>query len=345
MILTLSVANSIIKPEMHLQLVLQVPSGVTITGEGITGGCTVQCSVPYLIPSGQNKEFAFTAVAGEPGIYEIESQMVWYFGGDPETTQGGKSETLRLQVSTPEEPPAPTPTSEPTPEPTLPPHVGQPTLNLHATQTEVTLGDPVRLQLSVVNSIARPVMTLKLILQVPSGWSMSGSGFAGSCTGQCTATYDVASGDQRSIDIEMQPNQAGSFTAESQMEWWFGNDVSTLDGTTVSLPLTVLGQTTATQRNAATRGVTAPAAVTPTSPPPPPPVVPARESGGGCNSVSDYAGPASLALMGLLILPAVGLVGRNILPRLPLRRPDGMGRKVLAMRGLAGIVNRKRNKA
>ena len=174
---------------------------------------------------------------------------------------------------------------------------------------------------------------------------MSGSGFAGSCTVQCTATYDVASGYQRSIDIEMQPNQAGSFTAESQMEWWFGNDVSTLDGTTVSLPLTVPGQTTAAQRNAATRGVTAPAAVTPTSPPPPPPVVPARESGGGCNSVSDYAGPASLALMGLLILPAVGLVGRNILPRLPLRRPDGMGRKVLAMRGLAGIVNRKRNKA
>ena len=144
---------------------------------------------------------------------------------------------------------------------------------------------------------------------------------AGSCTGQCTATYDVASGDQRSVDIEMQPNQAGSFTVESQMEWWFGNDVSTLDGKTVSLPLTVLGQTTATQRNAATRGIVAPVAVAPTSAPPPPPVVPASESGGGCNSISDPAGPASLALMGLLILPAVGLVGRNILPRLPLRRP------------------------
>ena len=265
-------------------------------------------------------------MANEPGIYEIESQMVWYFGDDPETTQGGKTETLRLQVSPPQETPAPTPTLEPTQEPTLPPHVGQPTLNLHATQTEVTLGDPVRLQLSVVNSIARPVMTLKLILQVPSGWSMSGSGFAGSCTGQCTATYDVASGDQRSIDIEMQPNQAGSFTVESQMEWWFGNDVSTLDGKTVSLPLTVLGQTTATQRNAATRGIVAPVAVAPTSAPPPPPVVPASESAGGGNSISDSAGPASLALSGLLILPAVGLVGRNILPRPPLRRPDGRRR-------------------
>ena len=41
MVLTLSVANSIIKPDMHLQLILQVPYGVTVTGEGITGGCTV----------------------------------------------------------------------------------------------------------------------------------------------------------------------------------------------------------------------------------------------------------------------------------------------------------------
>ena len=332
-ILTLSVANSIIKPEMHLQLVLQVPSGVTITGEGITGGCTVQCSVPYLIPTGQNKEFAFTAVAGEPGIYEIESQMVWFFGDDPETTQGGKSETLRLRVSAPQEPPAPTPTLEPTPEPTLPPHVGQPTLNLHATQTEVTLGNAVRLQLSVVNSIARPVMTLKLILQVPSGWSMSGSGFAGSCTGQCTATYLVASGDQRSIDIDMQPNQAGSFTAEAQMEWWFEDDVSTLDGKAVSLPMVVID----------------PSAPTPVSPPTSvpeptvaaaaPPFTPSSSDNGGCNSLSG-SGPGSLLLLALLILPVVGLVARPLLSRGPVLRAaltpfDWVARLVLVGPGQA----------
>ena len=166
-------------------------------------------------------------------------------------------------------------------------------------------------------------MTLKLILQVPSGWSISGTGFAGSCTGQCTAKYDVASGDQRSKDIEMEPNQAGSFTVESQMEWWFGNDLSTLDGKEVSLPLAVIDGGIA-------RGGGVPTAVgTPTSPPPAPPVIPASE-GGGCNSMTDSAGPGSLVLLGLLILPVVGLVARPPLSRGPVSRavvPPGGPRK------------------
>ena len=306
-VLTLSVANSIIKPEMTLQLVLQLPSGLLVSGDGGIGEeCSVQCVGIYTVPTGENKYFLLTAVANQPGSFDIEGRMEWFFGGDPETTHDGDAEKLRLNVLQPQLSPTPTPTPTPTPEPTLPPHVGQPTVNLHATQTEVKLGDPVKLQLSVVNSIAKPEMTLKLILQVPSGWSMSGSGFAESCTGQCTAIYDVASGDQESIELEMQPNQAGSFTVEAQMEWWFENDTATLDGKAVSLPLNVVPL------------------VEPTSPPPalaPTPTFSFPESNdGGCNSIGGSGGAGSLVLLGLLILPVVGLMARPLMSRPALPR-------------------------
>ena len=295
--LTLSVANSIIKPEMTLQLVLQLPSGLLVSGEGGIGEeCSVQCVGIYKVATGENKDFLLSAVANQPGSFDIDGRMEWYFGNDLDTTHDGDAEKLRLEVVEPQLPPTPTPTPTPTPEPTLPPHVGQPTVNLHATQTEIKLGDPVMLQLSVVNSIAKPEMTLKLILQVPSGWSMSGSGFTESCTGQCTATYDVASGDQKSIELEMQPNQAGSFTVEAQMEWWFEDDTSTLNGKAVSLPLSVVPLATPI----------------PTSAPQSPAPVPTSGGGGGCNSIG---GSGSLVLLGLLILPVVGLMARPLMTR------------------------------
>ena len=157
-----------------------------------------------------------------------------------------------------------------------------------------------------MNSIAKPEMTLKLILQVPSGWSMSGSGFTESCTGQCTATYQVASGDQRSIELEMQPNQSGSFVVEAQMEWWFGDDPTTLDGGAVELPLTVVplatpvgGPTLAPQRAAP---------------------IPTSGGGDGCFSAGGSGGSGSLMLLGLLILPVVGLMARPLLSRPALPR-------------------------
>ena len=334
MVLTLSVANSIVQPEMTLQLVLQLPSGLLVSGEGGIGDeCSVQCVGIYEVGTGENKDFLLSAVANQPGSFDIDGRMEWYFGEELDETQDGDVETLRIDVVAPQLPPTPTPTPTPTPEPTLPPHVGQPTVNLHTTQTEVQLGDPVRLQVSVVNSIAKPEMTLKLIMQVPSGWSMSGSGFTESCTGQCTATYEVASGDQRSIEFDMQPNQVGSFTAEAQMEWWFDDDVSTLDGKAVSLPMVVIDP------SAPVPGPEPTAVPAPTVAVAPPPFTPSGSDNGGCNSLSG-SGPGSLVLLALLILPVVGLVARPLLSRGPVPREaltpfDWVSRLVLVGPGQA----------
>ena len=192
--LTLSVANSITQPEMTLQLVLQLPTGVVIIGgEGLEAAatCTTQCSVTYKIPTGENRDFILTAVANSPGPYEVEGHVVWFFGDAP-SISARKRVALPFTVVDP-------------------PELSAPTVNLHATQTEVNIRNPIVLNLAADNSIAKPEMTLKFILQAPSGWSVSGAGFTEACSGQCTATYKVPSGAQRSINIEMMPNQAGSF--------------------------------------------------------------------------------------------------------------------------------------
>lgn len=121
----------------------------------------------------------------------------------------------------------------------LPGGPGEPSIYLHGTQTQVTLGQPVRLDLSVVNSIGRPDMTVQLILRVPSGWTLSGAGFVESCTGQCTSVYEISAGGNRSIQLNLQPNQDGAFMVQGRLEWFFGGDTSTLDGQNLSLPITV----------------------------------------------------------------------------------------------------------
>ena len=81
MVLTLSVANSIVKPEMTLQLVLQLPSGLLVSGEGGIGDeCSVQCVGIYQVGTGENKDFLLSAVANQPGSFDIDGRMEWYFG-------------------------------------------------------------------------------------------------------------------------------------------------------------------------------------------------------------------------------------------------------------------------
>ena len=305
--LTLSVANSISRPEMTLQLVLQLPSGVSINGEGLGRECSVQCAIIYRVPAGENKEFPLTAIANQTGSFNIDGLTEWYFGDEPIGTHFGETVSQTLEVVEPAPASTETPTFLATSTPTLPPHVGEPTVNLHSTRTAVSLGEPVKLVLSVVNSIAKPEMTLKLILQVPSGWSITGAGFADSCSGQCTAIYEVPSGKERAINLTMLPNQPGSFVVDAQMEWWFGDDRATLDGGRKSLELTVAGS-----RHAAS--TLAPTAELPAITAPP-----AGEKENGCGTPMVSNGESDLAWLGLLVLPLLGLVSRPIGSR---TRPD-----------------------
>ena len=111
----------------------------------------------------------------------------------------------------------------PTPKPTTP--IGQPTVNFHASQTEVLLGEPVLLTLSVANSIIKPEMTLQLVLQLPSGILVSGEGGIGEeCSVQCVGIYKVVTGENKDFLLTAVANQPGSFDIDGRMEWYFGNE-------------------------------------------------------------------------------------------------------------------------
>lgn len=194
---------------------------------------------------------------------------------------------------------APTATPIPTltPTPVVPSECspGEPCAYLYGTRTTVKLNEPVLLDLSIVNSIVKPAMTVQLLLRVPSGWTLSGAGSAEACTGQCTAKYEVRAGGNRSTQITVQPNQPGSFVIQGRLEWFFGEDKSTVAGGNLSLPVTV----------------EPPATPTPTGPPvstATPTVTP--RSGGGCTAGAQGTLDVGLVLLGLL-WPGLALAQRR----------------------------------
>ena len=293
--LTLSAANSIIRPEMTLLLVLQFPSGMVVTGEGLGDGCSVQCAATYRLSPGENRDFRLTAVSGQSGEFRIDSRMEWYFGENREN-YGVRSESLTLDVIDRD-----------------PPNV-----NLHTTQTEVTLGEMIVLNLTAANPITNPEATLQLVLKAPSGWSVSGAGFVQSCTGQCIAAYQMSPGEQQSININMLPNQPGSFVVMGDLTWYFGEDRETAGNKSVSLDLNVappaptatsVPAPAPTPRPTPTPVPTSTPVPTPTFTPVPPPATQVATPGnGGCGAPANGSG-GDLGMLGLMVLPLLGLAG------------------------------------
>ena len=154
-------------------------------------------------------------------------------------------------------PPTAAPTVAPIPPTPLPPisipcGTGQACVDIHAERTEVTVGEDVKLALSMLNSLALPRMTVSMALQVPAGWNVavSGEGVVDSCTSQCNGLYQIETGRQKAITFASTANQSGQFHFRGRLEWFFGDDRSQLHGEDVNILVRV------------------------TNPPPPPPPEP-----------------------------------------------------------------------
>lgn len=141
-------------------------------------------------------------------------------------------------MPTPTLSPKPAPTATPTP--TATPFPGQEgvSIDLHMDRTVGTVGEDIPATLSIVNSIAKPEMTVRLILRVPSGMSLSGAQFAEACAGQCVAIYKVQPGQLRNINLNLHPNQAGLFNVTGDIEWFFGEDTDQVFRKAVQLGVT-----------------------------------------------------------------------------------------------------------
>lgn len=80
----------------------------------------------------------------------------------------------------------------------------------HASHTEIPAGQTAELSYAINNQADYPA-TARLTLELPSGWSLAGEGFAEKCSGICTANYAIGANDQRYIVINATPNQPGEF--------------------------------------------------------------------------------------------------------------------------------------
>ncbi|MDO9096950.1 MAG: hypothetical protein Q7U60_02350 [Candidatus Methanoperedens sp.] len=115
----------------------------------------------------------------------------------------------------------------------------KPSVNLHGEKTDVALGEDIILKLSAVNLITSPVMTVQVILIPPSGMSVTSAEFVESGAGQYTTTYELNPGKGRDIEVRIKANQIGEFNVKGRIIYYYGNDKSTAENRTLTLPIIV----------------------------------------------------------------------------------------------------------
>ena len=176
------------------------------------------------------------------------------------------------------------------------------------------MDQPVQFTLSIVNRISQADMTVLLTLQVPSGWSIVGEGFADNCSSQCTARYPVQAGKQRHIEFTGRPNQAGHFRFVGYLDWFFAGAESQVYEDTKTIPVTVKGSSaTSTPVPPSTSTLTSENQPTPT--PSLPTAMPSRVPDGDCEPGSCNNCPQESASVGtasgsmLLLLGPLAIVG------------------------------------
>ena len=279
--ISLAVVNLKTNPDIDVHVVLRSPTGLLLTGDSCSS--VAQCSDAYELSAGAQSAMSLKATANEAGQFTMEAYVTWK---DKDGEPAHLKESLVLHVVAPIE--------------------GETEVTLHATQTEVRVGEPVRLNLSAINSIVKPPMTLKLMIMAPSGWSLTGTGFATACGAQGSATYKLESGQPRYIDVDMVANQPGNFEVEARMEWYFGDDTSTLERKVETLQLNVLGDPTPTPAAQATG---------PTGKDPSSPDLATEPDTGGSWS-ERYRVLLALLLVGIVILAVLGWIFGRPLDRI-----------------------------
>lgn len=159
----------------------------------------------------------------------------------PVTPSPEPSEEPEIAPQTSPEPEQPEETPGVTPQPSesQPAEEEMISVYLYGHKTDVTVGEDILLDLSAINLITRPQMTVQLILKVPSGMSVTSSGFIFGGGGQYTSTFTVEPGEAKLIEVHIIANQAGNFNVVGDICYYFGGNVSTASYESTTLPVKV----------------------------------------------------------------------------------------------------------
>lgn len=145
---------------------------------------------------------------------------------------------------------------------------GEPCIDLHSSHTQISVDDTAQLSFTLSNGLAKPRMIARLTLELPSGWLLDGEGFANKCSGLCTANHEIATGDQKYIEVTAYPNHTGTFRLEGRVEFVYDGEMES----------NLVTQDVRIRVNPGARGNEMRELPLPTSPPPPPPTaIPAQQ--------------------------------------------------------------------
>jgi PGF-CTERM protein len=116
-------------------------------------------------------------------------------------------------------------------------------LLLKGERTTVEPGRPALLQFSAVNLVSndRP-MTIQLILEAPSGVSVTGASFVEQGVGQYSTVFDLDRAGTRGLRIEVEANEPGRFAVTGHAIYYFGDDRANATSRSVTIPITVTGE-------------------------------------------------------------------------------------------------------
>ncbi len=215
-------------------ITLMIVAGCLLWALAGAPGASAQDGTPTPVPTATPEPTA-TPVPPTPSptpTPTITPEPTW----TPGPTWTPEPTNTPLPTNSPVPTPTPLPTNTPaptsTPVPVVPQEApggaifincgpGEPCIDLHSSHTDISVDERAVLSFSIVNSLGKPDMLTRLILDLPSGWSMDGEGFADKCSGLCSANYNVATGEQRFIEVTAYPNHSGTFRLEGRMEWTY----------------------------------------------------------------------------------------------------------------------------
>lgn len=95
-ILKLSAVSLITKPKMTVQVIIRVPSGVSVTATEFSQTGTNQYTSKYELQPGDNRDIELKIRANHPGAFNVTGRIVYYFGGDIST---GEDHTQEVTIN------------------------------------------------------------------------------------------------------------------------------------------------------------------------------------------------------------------------------------------------------
>jgi hypothetical protein len=264
-ILKLSAVKFINKPVMTVQVILIPPSGMSVTSTDFVNSGAGQFTSTYNISSGDVRDIEVKIKTQQAGDFEVRARVMYYFGNDQATAEYLEL-SLPIKVRTP--PPTPVDVRTPVEKTTglskytlmilgilallliLMIYISRrksaqaeaailASVQLYGEKTDVVMGEDIVLKLSAVNVIAKPPMTVQVIISPPSGMSMISSEFVTSGAGQYTSSYTVDPGAGKDFEVRIKPNQTGDFEVKGRVVYYFGKDRKNAKDQTLALPVKV----------------------------------------------------------------------------------------------------------